>query len=489
MTIQVKHAFDAVKADGPDSTLVQPSNWNAAHTLTMANGKILGRTSTGSGVVEELSVSSPLTLAAGALGLANFTGDVTSVAGATTIADGVVSTAKLAATAVTTAKIAAGAVTTTELGADAVTNAKLADNAVQTENVKDSAITLAKIGDIGASLLIGRTSASTGTPQVIGLGAGLSMSGQTLSVTSATPGTGSVGQSQLKTSTSAVSVNISPSGFLHTAFAGGEYGFGPNVKVSASGPDSAGCEYPPSDAAPSSGGNISTSYANRVFISGDTEGGANAVFAQQRYVTASPPYDYGEGEMDAFVFAMLEKGTGNVLATWTAIDPPWAYNGPTKTKADAFKCSRSGALFTSVQSALGAGAKNVVPVQFRPKCSNTRKEAMKLGGAHLQQYLDELRSGNMELQAVTMARKMRDMAVLPHPFFSADPNLHEVVLLDPQAQLCRSLIAFTSYDEGDGDTAADLLHGGNIKIDNEDLKQTKGRKGPKGVMIVNCRVR
>lgn len=30
----VTHAFTSPKADGGDTTLVQPSNWNAAHTLT-----------------------------------------------------------------------------------------------------------------------------------------------------------------------------------------------------------------------------------------------------------------------------------------------------------------------------------------------------------------------------------------------------------------------------------------------------------------------
>lgn len=55
MTISLKHAFASGKADGSDATLVQPSNWNAEHTLTMATARVLGRVTASTGVVEELT--------------------------------------------------------------------------------------------------------------------------------------------------------------------------------------------------------------------------------------------------------------------------------------------------------------------------------------------------------------------------------------------------------------------------------------------------
>jgi hypothetical protein len=70
MAISLKHAFNSPKADGTDSTLVQPSNWNAEHTLTMGTGVLAGRTTAGTGAVEEIAVSADLTLSAGTLGLA-----------------------------------------------------------------------------------------------------------------------------------------------------------------------------------------------------------------------------------------------------------------------------------------------------------------------------------------------------------------------------------------------------------------------------------
>lgn len=67
MTVSLKHAFTSAKADGGDTTLVQPSNWNAEHTLTMATNKLLGRSTAGTGAAEEISIGVGLTLSAGTL--------------------------------------------------------------------------------------------------------------------------------------------------------------------------------------------------------------------------------------------------------------------------------------------------------------------------------------------------------------------------------------------------------------------------------------
>jgi hypothetical protein len=58
MTISVKHAFQSAKADGGDSTLLRPSNWNAEHAITIASGKLIGRLTAGSGAIEEIAVTS-----------------------------------------------------------------------------------------------------------------------------------------------------------------------------------------------------------------------------------------------------------------------------------------------------------------------------------------------------------------------------------------------------------------------------------------------
>lgn len=70
MTISLKHTFQSAKADGTDSTLIQPSSWNAEHTLTLATARLVGRTSTGAGAAEEISVSARFALSAQNLDLA-----------------------------------------------------------------------------------------------------------------------------------------------------------------------------------------------------------------------------------------------------------------------------------------------------------------------------------------------------------------------------------------------------------------------------------
>jgi hypothetical protein len=57
MTVSLKHTFTSGKIDSADPTIIQPSNWNEEHVLTAAAGKVLGRDTSGNGVVQELPIS------------------------------------------------------------------------------------------------------------------------------------------------------------------------------------------------------------------------------------------------------------------------------------------------------------------------------------------------------------------------------------------------------------------------------------------------
>ena len=57
MTVSLTHTFQSAKTDSLDATLVQPSNWNQEHVLTVASGKVLGRDTSGAGAVQELPIS------------------------------------------------------------------------------------------------------------------------------------------------------------------------------------------------------------------------------------------------------------------------------------------------------------------------------------------------------------------------------------------------------------------------------------------------
>jgi hypothetical protein len=67
MTISLKHTFQSAKADGPDASQVQPSNWNSEHDLTCSTAVLLGRTTASTGAVEELTAGTGITLSSGSV--------------------------------------------------------------------------------------------------------------------------------------------------------------------------------------------------------------------------------------------------------------------------------------------------------------------------------------------------------------------------------------------------------------------------------------
>lgn len=73
MAVSLKHSKTSAQADGGNTALVQPSDWNAEHVLSQGTGKLLGRTTAGDGPTEEISVGSGLSFSAGSISV-NFSG-------------------------------------------------------------------------------------------------------------------------------------------------------------------------------------------------------------------------------------------------------------------------------------------------------------------------------------------------------------------------------------------------------------------------------
>lgn len=57
MAVSLKHLFQSAKSDGADNTVVQPSDWNDEHVLSLAAGKVLGRDTSGDGAAQELPIA------------------------------------------------------------------------------------------------------------------------------------------------------------------------------------------------------------------------------------------------------------------------------------------------------------------------------------------------------------------------------------------------------------------------------------------------
>src|SRR3990167_7933810 len=81
MTLSLKHATLTAKPDDPSKD-VSADEWNEEHAITMATGRLLGRTTGSAGAVEEISVDATLTLAGGSVGVAAGTYDAAGAAAA-----------------------------------------------------------------------------------------------------------------------------------------------------------------------------------------------------------------------------------------------------------------------------------------------------------------------------------------------------------------------------------------------------------------------
>lgn len=272
------------------------------------------------------------------------------------------------------------------------------------------------------------------------------------------PGAASIDQASLKTTTGAVSSAIS----ANIVMPGGSYGFYPQLKQTAPVSGTATMRVANS----SLGSTYTTIIAvNASATSGGKGGGVDydgVMFAQQRYVQASPPYDLGDGAILLFVFALVEKSTGKVVATYTAPEAPWHNNGPTRIGADFV--NDKGVAFQRIKPVIFSIARGL---KIEP-------DAM----------LERLAEPNRAIE-LTQAIKNADMNLIPHPFVRSrkiTPERYAVVLLDPVDSLMVKLAELDSY--GAPENTATLLHAGKIKFGNDRLK----RAGPPGVDIVSVKL-
>lgn len=201
--------------------------------------------------------------------------------------------------------------------------------------------------------------------------------------------------------------------------------------------------------------NTSGSPTNYVSLVNNSTGSTDFTFAACNYINASPPYNLGDGDMRGFVFAQLEKGSGKVIAIWSAQEGPWIYNGPTSVVPH--RIDEKGRKFRRVPV-------SAVPISY-----------VASGKSTLSEYLTASRETREE--EITQATYHADMHLIPHPFFSYDPRRHIVVLLDPMHDL---VSRFCDGEREEVATLHTLLYGGRIKIGNEPLN----RRGPPGVMQV-----
>jgi len=180
-----------------------------------------------------------------------------------------------------------------------------------------------------------------------------------------------------------------------------------------------------------------------------TLGNGNAgveTFVDNVYITASPPYNIGDGECHSFIFAIVNNATGEIEAMSHAPDPTWANNGPTCIRPEY---KREGRL-------------------YRKKCVIDKSK----------DFQDPERYSFIE-QEITRAFKNSDMALIPHPFQGNDLTGKTIILIDP----CDPIVLVAENMKNAGENASEeLFFKKYVTFGNKHLS---GRATPhKDVMVV-----
>lgn len=254
----------------------------------------------------------------------------------------------------------------------------------------------------------------------------------TTATTATTVSAASISQSKLKTTSGAVSVAVDPA---NLTLPGGAYGFYPQFLAASTQMTAQMCSAVTLGA-----------YTTNIYL---WPSSGSLVYAQQRYIQASPPYNLGDGDIPLFCFALVDKN-GTVRAMYTAPEAPWHNNGPTSIKPDIY--TEDGRRFKRVR-------KNLSPEML---LQNPRLETHRM-------------------QEITQAVKQADMGLIPHPFMGNGLTGLTVVLIDPVSD--HTWRAAELFGDDNHDEHHDLYYKNKLIIDNAPLN----RKGPPGVYVAGVR--
>jgi len=195
--------------------------------------------------------------------------------------------------------------------------------------------------------------------------------------------------------------------------------------------------------------------------------------AQQTYINSSPPYNIGNGDIAHFIYLKIDNTTGDILGTYAADAPPWAYNGPTDIRADIYDKQGKPWRFKKVFQKENDLTNNFDIEQSNIKnCIESRRIINQykkgvINWAEIQNYIEP----------VTHDIKNADMGLIPQPMNTEEGT--SIVLLNPTSALVDDL-ALLAEEKVD---LSDLLHNGYLTIDNDSVDVA----APPGVKIVNAK--
>jgi len=279
---------------------------------------------------------------------------------------------------------------------------------------------------------------ATGTIRFDGIEAGSTGIIQTMILS------GAVGQAQLKTATASGSVTVvSVNSFTLT---GGTYSIW--------------------TASAEEGANGS----GMLFGNGDTAAGviglhnnsvdAKLFYVDERYVQACPPYNLGNGDIPLFAMALVARD-GSLRGVSVALDPVWAYNGPTDIRPERIEGGKAYRRYPLLED---------LELHQALKIAAVRERFIKGESPLL-----------MVEREITHAVKNADMALHPHPWAQGNDLAGLTpVMLDPFSPLVDRLRLILEHQGAH--EVRDLILAGRLTIGNVPLALT----APPGVMPVTA---
>lgn len=273
-----------------------------------------------------------------------------------------------------------------------------------------------------------------------------------LAVTEAKLAASSVSQSKIKSANGEFSTTSQTPPGLAINLPGGQYGFMPELKNSNSiqyglWTDGADRGYG-ATSHPMEG--LNTTYISTIYLLAS----ASTASLRQTYISSSPPYNLGYGDIPIFIFLILDKITGEIIGTYVAPDAPWHNNGPTDISPDLFKNGKPYKIIRNNNDDI----KNIDnPSKRKDLLGNIKKKKVVL---------------------IDQKYKNRDIDIIPHPFTGNDLLNRKIVLLDPLSSSVKDLIQL----HDDNISVGEILHNGYIKINKTGLDV----KSPKGVLTVKA---
>lgn len=230
-----------------------------------------------------------------------------------------------------------------------------------------------------------------------------------------------------------------------------------------------------------------------------------ATFAQ-RYVNASPPYDWGNGEIAGALYLLVDKQL-NIKGTYFADAPMWAYNGPTDIMP-AYIDAPKNKKYRYKQNTFEGGIKGYIE-QKRHGILRPRKSFVELyQQMHEEKILPELKKAEKAiskeawhgqrgritqlmqdkviehivattLEPITQEIINADMAVCPHPFVPAEGET--VLMVGTYDSALRDLLIL----QAQGENILEAINSGLISFDTDIRSDLIA---PKGVTMVNLKL-